>query len=315
MSEIVTGSRLHFGLFQPGPPAPGQRQFGGVGMMIDQPGLCLRSEPASSWSAEGPLAERALTFARRVAENLGPDSALTPRRLIIQRAAPEHAGLGAGTQLGLAVARLLTHDAGLPDQPVTALAELAGRGRRSALGVHGFDRGGFLVDGGQRNPGHLAPLVAHFPVPESWRIVLFSPPGDRDWFGAREQQVFDRPGGAVPTERLCRLVLLGLLPALAENDVEAFGEALHELNALAGEAFAAVQGGIYTGPHVADVVRIVRDLGVKGVGQSSWGPTVFALTGDVEHASFVAREAARQARLDPGATVIASPLNRGAVLL
>jgi beta-RFAP synthase len=313
MSAIVTGSRLHFGLFQPGPPAPGQRRFGGAGMMVDRPGLRLSCEPAASWSAEGPLAERALAFARRIADALGPDRHLRPQRLIIERAAPEHAGLGTGTQLGLAVARILTHQAGLTE-PAPVLAALVGRGRRSALGVHGFEHGGFLVDGGQREPGILAPLVARVAVPEDWRIVLISPPGDRDWHGVREQQAFERLA-PVSTERLCRLVLLGLLPALAEKDIDAFGEALHDLNVVAGEAFAAAQGGSFAGPQVAEVIRTVRGLGVRGTGQSSWGPTVFAIVGDAERASFVARETARRAGLAEGEILIASPFNRGAVLL
>ena len=49
-------SRLHFGLLGWGPQAP--RQFGGVGLMIEKPGLELVAEPASEWRFEGPLADR-----------------------------------------------------------------------------------------------------------------------------------------------------------------------------------------------------------------------------------------------------------------
>ncbi len=53
---IQAPSRLHFGLLGWGPSAP--RQFGGVGLMIEKPGLELVAEPASEWSFDGPLAER-----------------------------------------------------------------------------------------------------------------------------------------------------------------------------------------------------------------------------------------------------------------
>src|SRR4051812_1191580 len=150
MSEIVTGNRLHFSLFQPG-AAAGQRRFGGVGMMIDRPGFQVRLTPAESWSAEGPLAERTLAFAHCCLAGLQRDRGLSlpPHQLTVLQAAPEHAGLGTGTQLGMAVARLLSGAAGLPNLPAAELAALAGRGRRSGLGTYGFEYGGFLVDGGR----------------------------------------------------------------------------------------------------------------------------------------------------------------------
>ena len=46
---------------------------------------------------------------------------------------------------------------------------------------------------------------------------------------------------------------------------------------LAGQCFAHIQGGPYNGPHLAQLVDTIRSLGVRGVGQSSWGPTLFAL--------------------------------------
>ena len=54
--RIRTPSRLHFGLLGWGPRA--SRQFGGVGLMIDSPGINLVVEPASSWHIEGPHATR-----------------------------------------------------------------------------------------------------------------------------------------------------------------------------------------------------------------------------------------------------------------
>jgi predicted sugar kinase len=76
-----------------------------------------------------------------------------------------------------------------------------------------------------------------------------------------------------------------MLPALAEADLEAFGESLYDFNARAGEAFAGVQGGVYSGPRVAECVAFLRGEGVRGVGQSSWGPTVYAVVGDADRAA------------------------------
>src|SRR5262249_32050066 len=117
MIRITTGSRLHFGLFhlpgegveywpdRTGTPILPARRFGGVGLMIDEPGIQLTATPASEWSAVGPLGPRALAFARQYAEST--EQATTPCRIVVHRIAPEHSGLGTGTQLGLAVARAL----------------------------------------------------------------------------------------------------------------------------------------------------------------------------------------------------------------
>ena len=85
------------------------------------------------------------------------------------------------------------------------------------------------------------------------------------------------------------LVLLGMLPALMERDLDTFGEALHDFNARAGEVFAPVQGGTYAGRRVEEIVTFFRRRGVRGVGQSSWGPAVFAILGDEERAADLAQ--------------------------
>jgi beta-RFAP synthase len=198
------------------------------------------------------------------------------------------------------------------------LARHVGRGLRSALGVHGFERGGFLVEGGKRSADELSPLVAHAAFPEDWRAVLVLPPRGVGLHGPGERAAFDRLAQLPPprrqTEALCRLVLLGLLPALAERDLTAFGEALYEFNARSGELFAPVQGGLYATPLVAETVAFVRGLGVRGVGQSSWGPAVFAVVEDESRAPDVAHRV--RGRFGAGGTeaFVTRACNRGAII-
>jgi beta-RFAP synthase len=301
MCTVHAGSRLHFGLIhlaadgapwpdRQGRPALPSRRFGGVGLMIDAPALSLRAEPADVWSATGALADRALAFAHRFAASF-PDRDLPPHRLVIDAAPPEHAGLGSGTQLALATALALAASRGLclpPDE----LARRVGRGRRSALGTHGFAAGGLLVEAGQGPAGGLSPLVARFDFPEDWRVVVVLPDAPAGLHGIEERDAI----GALTTppeqrDALCRLVLLGMLPALVERDLPAFGEALHDFNARAGEVFAAAQGGPYAGPASAAWVAFLRGEGVAGVGQSSWGPGVFAVVEDEDRARALAARA------------------------
>jgi beta-RFAP synthase len=288
MTRVQTGTRLHFGLIAPAPDAPGRR-FGGCGLMVERPAVAVAVEPAADWSAAGPHADRALTAARGFVASLSP-GAVPPHHITVEACPPDHVGLGVGTQLALGVARAVADSAGL-NLPTPELARRVGRGARSAIGVFGFDRGGFLVDGGKRSPDDLAPLVAHLPFPADWRVVLVTPAGGPRWHGAAEEAALAAATGA--DDALCRLVLLGLLPALAEGDLPAFGAALSEFNARAGAAFRTAQGGTYASPATAAVVAWLRAHGARGAGQSSWGPTAFGVVGDENEAAALAAAAGR----------------------
>lgn len=312
MLRIQTASRLHFG-FLSLPGGEGARRFGGVGLMVERPGLRLSAAPAEEWSAAGPLAGRALAFARAFARSEGE---APPQRLVVEQAAPEHVGLGTGTQLGLAVGRLLATEWGL-DLRAAELARRVGRGLRSALGVHGFEQGGFLVEAGKRGDEGLSPLAVRVAFPEAWRVVLALPRQAPGLHGPDEQGAFRKlaeSAAVVRTDALCRLVLLGLLPALAEGDVEVFSEALFEFNARVGEAFAGVQGGPYAGPRVTELVTFLRGQGVRGVGQSSWGPAVFAVVGDEGEAADLTTRTRRQFGLSADEAFVTRACNGGAVV-
>jgi beta-RFAP synthase len=324
---------LHFGLLslaaegerwpdREGQTAMPARRFGGVGLMVRRPGIELSAERWDSWEAQGALAKRALDFARRVAEALvreKPEAVGPPLRLSVRLSAPEHAGLGTGTQLGLAVTKIVTAAWGI-EATVEDLARWSGRGLRSALGVYGFDRGGLLVEAGKGSTQHLAPLAARLDFPEDWRVVLVVParggPGAEGLHGPEESAAFalrkPQEADLARTNALCRLALLGLIPAAVEHDLEAFGEALYDFNRRSGEMFAAIQSGLYAGAAVADVVAYIRSQGIRGVGQSSWGPTVFAVVGDEDRAEDLAQRLGCRLDPDQAQVLISEACNSGA---
>jgi beta-RFAP synthase len=258
---------------------PFDRAFGSVGLMIREPGILLTLRGAEKWSATGAHADRVLGYAQRLAQVL--PQAASPVAIAVERAPTQHLGLGTGTQLAMAVIRGRAALRGL-SVDISATAEGLGRGQRSAIGVHGSCHGGFLIDGGRRD--RLAPLVARLPVPEEWPIVLIIPRSISGLHGQAERDAFDRlaqlPSAPGHAAELSRLVLLGMLPALAEKDCRAFGEALHDFNRRVGETFALVQGSAYAHPRLGEIVNDVRGQGVPGVGQSSWGPALFAIASD-----------------------------------
>jgi predicted sugar kinase len=315
--RVATGSRLHFGLFhvpksdvQYWSDWHGDRtlpagQFGGVGLMIEAPAVELKVARAVSWQASGPMADRALAFARRFAETT--PEVQSAYRIAVAHCPPEHVGFGTGTQLGLAVARAIAHASGLTNASATALAARIGRGQRSGIGTHGFARGGLLFQAGQR-------AVAAKDFPSDWRIVVILPSGTPGLHGSAEIHAFERLATPSPawTDALCRLVLFGMLPALVEQNFDAFGEAIHDFNARVGEAFAPVQGGTYANARVAEVVRFVREQGVRGVGQSSWGPAVFAIVPNQERAEDLARRLRSQSYLPKADVIVTSARNSSA---
>jgi beta-RFAP synthase len=277
--RIRAPSRLHFGLL--GWNSQAARPYGGIGLMIELPGIELVCEAAAQAEATGPLCARAqplLTdLVRRLLDAGRP---VTPARVQIVCAPEEHIGLGVGTQLSLAVAYAFLKLSGVPEPTPRDLAQLTGRGAHSGVGLHGFLHGGLIVAGGRKDETGGPPLLSRVPFPEEWSILIVQPPGPRGLHGADETQAFlDLP--PIPqsvTDALCRLVLLEVLPALAERDLAGFGASLSALQAGVGARFAPAQGGIYAAPLLASIAQKLETLGFFGVGQSSWGPTLYGFT-------------------------------------
>jgi beta-ribofuranosylaminobenzene 5'-phosphate synthase len=268
------------------------RRFGGLGLAIDGFGTRLRLAPAPAATASGPGAERALEYLDRAAAALG----LAPgARVTIDAASPEHAGFGSGTQLGLAVAAALARAHGVP-VATADLAKAIGRGARSGIGIGAFDSGGFLVDGGLAPGADPAPVVARLAFPAEWRVLLILDPTRQGLHGNGEAAAFRKlpDFSAALAGRLCRLLLLRLLPGLAERDFAAASSALGEMQERLGDHFSAAQNGRYSSPAVAEALAWLKSEGILGIGQSSWGPTGFALLESAARADGVGKAAAER---------------------
>jgi beta-ribofuranosylaminobenzene 5'-phosphate synthase len=273
---VETAARLHFGLLD----LRGDlgRKFGGIGAAAPAPTLLVSATPAETLEVTGHDAERAAAFARRFLDH-HRDRPHAGARVHIHRALPSHAGLGSGTQLGLAVARALAEVQGI-SSPAADLARAVGRAQRSAIGTWTFAGGGLVVEGGRRNaPGSVAPLLARLPFPSTWHCVLAVPDAAPAISGAAEASALAQlpPPPAHDVARVAHLVLMALLPALADGDLATFGRALTDIQMITGRWFAAVQGGTYALGASEELVRRMSEWGAAGVGQSSWGPTVYGI--------------------------------------
>lgn len=321
--RIDAPGRLHFGMFGFGHTA--QRQFGGVGLTIQpdtnsisdsssapshSPPRCsvhIGFQPAAKLSASGDLPDRCLDCARRFAQAAG---IAEPPCCIVAAAPPQHSGLGVGTALGLAVA------AGLQAMYATSLspqqlAASVGRGRRSAVGVHGFFHGGLIVEAGKLPGEAISPLSARVELPESWRFVLIRPLQPGGLSGQEEIDAFERLPAtpAALTQQACAEVLLHLLPAAQGGDFSAFARSLHRFGQLAGGMFAPRQHGVYGTPAAAEIAKRLLADGAPCVVQSSWGPTLAVPAPDA--ASAVALASHASTWFSDVELQIARPANQG----
>ncbi|MCC7410702.1 MAG: GHMP kinase [Gammaproteobacteria bacterium] len=290
--EVDAAARLHLGFVD----LRGDlgRRFGSLGLAVDAISTRVRVCRADTVRARGPHAARAEQAARSVLAAHGVDAGVA---VMVERAIPEHAGLGSGTQMALAVGRAVAACHGI-DTDIAGIATCAARGARSGIGIGTFAYGGFVVDGGRGPHTDVPPLVSRLEFPAAWRVLLVFDDRMQGLNGSMETLAFRNlpPMQAATADVLARRVLMQLLPALAEGDFATYSTALRYVQDMVGDYFAGWQGGRYTSPDVAAVIEWLAGEGICGVGQSSWGPTGFAMLASASEAEAVAAAAERRWR-------------------
>ncbi len=286
---ISAPSRIHFGLFSIGPAC--EREFGGVGLMLEHPRTQITvtdSEHFNVIANTTELTRRIAGVARQWTDCFGAsfESGPLPKCTIEIVGAPRaHVGLGSGTQLAMAVMAGLSQFHRTPTPLVDEMIRATQRAKRSAIGSNGFFQGGLLVDRGRANDNEFAPLDFRDDFPD-WPVVLAIADSQSRVFGNREVSAFQQLPPTPPADReaMIQIVKDQMLPALMQTDYDSFAESVFELGQGSGRMFESIQGGIYNGPQVTQIVDAIRGFGVPAVGQSSWGPCVFAITRDIDKA-------------------------------
>lgn len=311
-------SRLHFGLMEISPGQP--HRYGGIGVMIDSPAMVVEaklgsvSDPSSiAIQGDSYWVDRAHR-AIRAWQQQNPASSIDVDTMRVIEPPVAHVGLGSGTQWACSVAAIL-HLActinregerdplgrGFPERGATArelfldaetLALQAGRGLRSHVGTEGFRSGGVIVDWGQ-TPRETDEADVHrtevLAIPESWRIVTIGDRSCRGESGVSELEIFEKCSLFPNPDRgvMVRAIREEMIPSFRDGDWKAASGAIGRYGECAGRIFAPEQGGIYRSNRIAAIVDRLRRLGIEGSGQSSWGPTVFALAQDEDQARWI----------------------------
>lgn len=267
--RVSTFARLHFGFLDLSHETT--RHFGSVGLSIE----AYRTTLTLSAGAPAALDD----WSRKVfLQQLEVYPDIGPTRVVVEQAIPRHSGLGSGTQMALAMGTALQSYRQLQVDPVL-IAQRAGRGRRSGIGIATFQSGGLVVDGGRGNQTTLPPLLARHAFPDAWAIVLIMDPHHQGLHGQQEKSAFRtlQPKSVAETHAVSHQLLMHGLPALIEKDFDAFAASIGVLQHYNATYFAPAQGGLYASQAVTTVIEHLQQQGHTGLGQTSWGPSGFVL--------------------------------------
>lgn len=314
MIKVVTPSRLHLTLIDLN--AEIGRVDGGAGITLEYPGLEISATEADNIEIIGNF-----LLAGKIKKAV---QALLPTgkgiKLLIKDSLPDHVGLGSGTQAALSAAVAVNRIYGL-EKSIRELAVAVGRGGTSGIGVAAFEDGGFILDGGHKfkNKGSFSPSSAsHVPpgpvlfrrnFPE-WPIVLVIPQG-KGAHDTEEVDIFKKycPIPLAEVQEISHVILMQMLPALIEEDLESFGKAINHIQTV---GFKKREVELQSQP-VLDIMNYMRDNGAHGAGISSFGPVIYGIVGSIEEGKRLQQETQRM--LDEslgGRAMLTKGRNRGA---
>lgn len=300
---IRTPARLHLGLVNPFNRK--HRLYMGAGIAIDRPETVVCVHLDEQLSFEGCRSSEVVSRLEPLIEEYN----LRRGRVVIEKCIPKHIGLGSTTQLLLASAHGLLLANNLRVN-IVSIAKKLGIGRVSSVGTYIYAYGGFIVDSGKLELNSFPRLLIRLEVPEPWKFIVLIPRGT-GLDEARESKIF-AASKEVPEELIWLAsyhLFSGVIPALIENNFEEFSTSLAKLQETVGLMFSEYQGGVFA-RHSVEAVEVLKSLGVRGVGQSSWGPAVYGVASSYNEALKIIEHAKR--RLNGVEAFIANPMNRGA---
>jgi predicted sugar kinase len=133
--------------------------------------------------------------------------------------------------------------------------------------------------------------LARYDFPEGWRVLLVTDSAFAGVHGAAELQAFQTLKPA--KNSLQAMVFDYMAPALQRADLLAFGAYMADLQAYNGDYFAPIQGGRFASKDVEEALNWLQNNGAACVGQSSWGPTGFAILENKTQAESLQSQAQR----------------------
>ena len=284
--RIVAPARIHLGFYN---IKYGNLLFGSIGLAIDRPYYDLiieRSEKTEVFSENPQQKEFIEETVNKITSVLGINANL---RIHVKSYIERHVGLGSTTQLLMSILKALLYLYNVKIDPWT-LFKLIGRKNISGIGVSSFLRGGFIVDSGITSNGYPRE-VTRIRFPKRWKVLLVIPREDRGLSEEIEENYMipQEPNDELRCE-LLKYVFLGVIPGILREDFDMFTYSLEKLDESIGKYYGTVQGGRFLSKYGEDVADALKDVGGRGIGQSSWGPTIYAFFKDKSSALTACRK-------------------------
>ena len=274
--RVAASARLHLGFLNLNGGA--HKRYGSIGVGITGFSTVVTAGRSDRVDVRGADEEYVAGISQAVLDHFRIDSGV---RVEVEEYIPRHQGLGSGTQMALAVGAAITSLYGI-HADVEQLAVATGRGGRSGVGLGVFRYGGFILDSGKSGARRPPTLIFRHNFPEQWQFVLVMDETLRGISGREEVEAFnslpDMPAGT--SAEICQQVLMEMLPGIMENDCGQFGAAVGRIQACVGEYFSAAQGGMFASDNVRRTLELLLENNATGIGQTSWGPTGFAVFPD-----------------------------------
>ena len=270
---------MHFGFLDPN--ASLGRRYSSLGLSISNFDTKLLTNASSSIEVFGDVCnseikKTILSLIIKLQNHFQSSNGLVVELISVP---PRHCGFGTGTQLGLSIAKSFCIHYCYPFN-INELSVIVGRGSRSGIGIAAFQSGGFMIDGGKSNYALPPPLLIQKKFPDSWKILLMLDNSKTGLHGNDEKEAIKR----LPkfekkiSSHLCHETLLRILPAVVEKDFNSFASGLNEIQRIMGNYFSPVQGGSnFLSKEVETLVGWLTKNYNIAYGQSSWGPTGFAI--------------------------------------
>ena len=264
----------------------GQTQL--LGVTLQHPPADVFAETSTTLSVTGPVAH----LGRIAAERFLAHHQLPPHANIeIELATPTMVGLSSEAMLSLSIARALAWVHGLPSDDAVALARAVSLGPEHALEVWGFQQGGFLLtDIQQLETAPRRHAIAHDDK-HAWGFVLLLPPTAPETPETIEKthlkMVLEASDYISPETD--GIVNDELWPALNNDDLSAFGQALLALQKVNQAGLAVAGVPLHFTPQEQAVLNLLRDQGAFAWGRSLTGSALFGLVQGANHSVEVRR--------------------------
>ncbi len=286
--EVIAGYRLHLGFYRfLDPPYA----YGGLGVALEEPSLSV----SVSLVNEDVAAVNAPTEeSGRIAAEVLKDLGVRGVSVRVSGFVKHHVGLGSRTRLIASLCRALL-ELGVVDGDIEGLVKRVSGCSVSSVGLYTFMKGGLVADSGIRVGRCEHPsLLLQLRFPTNWVAVVCVPRGVRGLDEAEERPILSDALRAHPKQAELYSAFMKVVNAVLYEDFTTFSKSLRKLQLLTGEYFSEFQGGVFRSGASEYIVRTLSEEGVEGVGQSSWGPTIYGFVESPVRGAEVAGRVARR---------------------